>query len=279
MPKVLIPMADYGHDPTEVILPFTVFKEAGFSIVIATENGAPPQLDKMMLEGVTGAMLGASAEVKKLCHSLIDEDCFKQPVAWAHAKFSMDHFDLVFLPGGHEKGVRQLIDSEVIHGHLATFFPKTHRAQGGTKTVAAICHGVQVLAFTPSPSSMDQPFPIDKDGSIELKAEFKSIIHSCATTALPAQLEIFITHATRPFLGDYYKTYGAGTPNVEAYVKFGLVDPDKQFRQGPSWYSPWLSQPFVVVDEGYRYLSARFPPDARRLAEMAVLEVQSVCQA
>lgn len=271
-------MADYGYDPTEVCIPFTVFKDAGFSVTIATENGATPQLDKMMLEGVTGAMLGASAEVKKLCRSLTDEQCFKQPVAWSHADFSIDDFDLVFLPGGHEKGVRQLIDSEIIHKHLATFFPKTLRAQGGRKTVAAICHGVQVLAFTPSPSSLNQSFPIDKNGSINLKADFKSIIHSCATTALPAQLETFITHATRPFLGDYYKTYGAETPNVEDYVGHGLDDPDRRFQQGPSWYSPWLSQPFVVVDEQYRYLSGRFPPDARRLAEIAVREVQSVCQ-
>ncbi len=47
----------------------------------------------------------------------------------------------------------------------------------------------------------------------------KSIIHECATTALPARFEQIAHWGTRAFLGDYYKTYGAGSDDVEASVK------------------------------------------------------------
>jgi len=73
-PKVLIPMADYGHDPTgkaevpaylnewanlhvETAIPYTAFKKAGFEVQFATENGKAPECDKMMLQGVTQKLL------------------------------------------------------------------------------------------------------------------------------------------------------------------------------------------------------------------------------
>jgi hypothetical protein len=88
-------------------------------------------------------------------------------------------------------------------------------------------------------------------------------------------MESFIYRATRVALGNYYKTYGACTPNVEDYVKLGLDDP-KQFIAGPGWYNPSMGQPFVVEDEGYRYISARFPPDAEALAKRVVEVVRGV---
>jgi hypothetical protein len=50
-------------------------------------------------------------------------------------------------------------------------------------------------------------------------ADGKSVIHECVTTALPARFEQVAFWGTRAFLGDYYKTYGAGSDNVEASVR------------------------------------------------------------
>ena len=47
----------------------------------------------------------------------------------------------------------------------------------------------------------------------------KSIIHECVTTALPAAFEDIAFWGTRAFLGDYYKTYGAGSEDVETAVR------------------------------------------------------------
>lgn len=122
---------------------------------------------------------------------------FLHPISWSSAGFSLDTYNLIFLPGGHEKGVRQLIDSPIIHKHLASYFPKTSKPS--KKAVAAVCHGVMVL-------------------SESLGADGQSIIHDCETTALPERFEQAAFWGTRLFLGDYYKTYGAGSDNVETSV-------------------------------------------------------------
>lgn len=70
--------------------------------------------------------------------------------------------------------------------------------------MAAVCHGVMVLSETEG-----------KDG--------KSVIHECVTTALPARFEQVAFWGTRAFLGDYYKTYGVGSDDVEVSVCFFLL--------------------------------------------------------
>jgi putative intracellular protease/amidase len=50
MTRLLICMADAGQDPTEVAVPFHIFKSAGFSVDFATEHGAVPAADPRMLE-------------------------------------------------------------------------------------------------------------------------------------------------------------------------------------------------------------------------------------
>jgi putative intracellular protease/amidase len=139
---------------------------------------------------------------------MIEDPVVQHPLSWTDPSFTLNPYDLIFLPGGHEKGVRQIIDSSVVHAHLASYFPQTKKPS--RKTVAAICHGVQVLAATHLP-----------DG--------KSVLHDVTTTALPGFMEGSIFWMTRLFLGDYYKTYGAGTDNVETFVRKKLDDPRKQY--------------------------------------------------
>ncbi len=91
-----------------------------------------------------------------------------KPLSWTYPKFTLDPYDLVFLPGGHEKGVRQVIDSPMIHQHLAHYFPSTLKPS--TKTVTAVCHGVLALAESNLP-----------DG--------KCVLHDATTTALPGMTE------------------------------------------------------------------------------------------
>ena len=121
---------------------------------------------------------------------------FKQPHSWTEPSFTLEPYDLVFLPGGHEKGVRQIIDSLRVHELLASYFPKTEKPSA--KSLAAICHGVQVLAAAS-------------------KADGTSVMHDCRTTALPHFMEQSIFHATRIFLGDYYKVSLSENLNQKYY--------------------------------------------------------------
>lgn len=132
----------------------------------------------------------------------------KRPLPWTDPRFTLEPYDLVFLSGGHEKGVRQVIDSPIIHHHLAQYFPSTRKPSN--KTIAAVCHAVLVLAESTIP-----------DG--------KSVLHDATTTALPGMMEQGILWATRPFLGDYYKTYGARSESVQTAISKRLDNPEKQY--------------------------------------------------
>jgi putative intracellular protease/amidase len=148
-----------------------------------------------MLQGATKSAVEAYSQMSKTPE-------FQKPLSWTAADFNLDSYNLVFLPGGHEKGVRQLIDSPIMHKHLASYFPATIKPS--SKAVAAVCHGVMVLSETKG-------------------ADEKSVIHECVTTALPARFEQVAFWGTRAFLGDYYKTYGAGSDDVEKSVSWHIT--------------------------------------------------------
>ncbi|KAF2150027.1 class I glutamine amidotransferase-like protein [Myriangium duriaei CBS 260.36] len=249
-PKAIICLADYGSDPSEVAIPYRVFSESGLDVSFATETGAAPACDSKMLTGITGSLLGATAGAKADYRRMAESEKFKAPLSWSAADFDLRHFDLVLLPGGHDKAMRQYIDSKSLHKQLLQYVNEV-RAGAPNKNLAAICHGVQVLASAK-----------DESG--------KSIIHDFETTALPGFMETSISWATWPFLGDYYKTYGSGTPNVEDFVKAGLDNPAAQWKSSTSF------SPFTHRDSKYRYISARFPPDADKFATEAVEMVKGV---
>ncbi|KAK0106204.1 hypothetical protein ONS96_003848 [Cadophora gregata f. sp. sojae] len=250
--KVLIPMSDYGHDPTETAIPYTAFKEAGFEVSFATENGKTPECDTKMLKGITQKLLGATQPAIHAYNQMTTTPSFLHPLTWSSPTFTLDPYNLIFLPGGHDKSVSQLIDSPIMHKLLAAYFPAT--VKPSKKSVAAVCHGVMVLSETKL---------VDDDGGR------RSVIHECMTTALPARFEQAAFWGTRLFLGDYYKTYGAGSDDVEMSVRKCLDDPDKQYKNS------LRMSPFVVEDQKYNYISARFPPDAQLLAEKTVALVRS----
>jgi putative intracellular protease/amidase len=245
-PSVIFLMADYGNDPTETAIPWKVFTEAGFEVVFATEHGKAPACDSMMLTGWTGALLGAPKAAKKAYNQLVETATFQHPKSWTEESFTLKDYDGVVLPGGHDKGIRQIIDSERVHHLLAEYFPLTKKPS--KKCVAAICHGVQVLAASDYTHG-------DIMG--------KSVLANVKTTALQGFHEQFIYHVTRLFLGDYYKTYGHGTPSVQEIVTKRLDRPE-QF-QGSLGFAP-----FVVEDDGSNYVSARYPPDAEEFGKKVV---------
>lgn len=95
-------------------------------------------------------------------------------------------------------------------------------------------------------------------------AEGISVLLDVETTALPDFFESSVYGATKLFLGDYYKTYGAESDNVAAIVRKSLAD-EAQFK-----WSNNVATPFVVEDQRYRYFSGRWPGDAKLLAEKLI---------
>ncbi|HVA61238.1 MAG TPA: type 1 glutamine amidotransferase domain-containing protein [Mycobacteriales bacterium] len=233
--RVLIPLPDTDFDVTEVAVPWRLLTDAGHSVVFATESGATPAADPRLLEGVLFGQLGAAEEPRRFYGELTGAPSFRSPTPWS--ELSPADFDGLLLPGGHAPGMRQYLGSADLQRQVVAFW-RTGRP------VAAICHGVLVLARS-----------VDPDTG-------RSVLAGSRTTCLPKYLERAAYLATAWRLGRYYRTYPA---YVADEVRAALVAPDRQFLVGPRVLSrrgtATDDRPAFVVEDG-RYLSARWPGDA-----------------
>jgi putative intracellular protease/amidase len=242
MKKILIPLPSKGFDPTEVAVPWMVLSQAGHDIVFTTPTGQTGTVDDRMLNG-TGLgllkpILRARGDAVDAYAEMTKTSAFQNPVAYADLREA--DFDGLVLPGGHDKPVREYLESEILQRLVAAFFKVE-------KPIAAICHGVVLAARS-----------LDSDTG-------KSVLHGYKTTALLQKMEMMAYNLTRLYLGDYYLTYPGMT--VEGEVREALGD-QADFVAGPSPTlrdSPNnLERGFTVLDR--HYLSARWPGDAYSFA-------------
>jgi putative intracellular protease/amidase len=238
--RVLLPLPDRDFDVTEVAVPWRLLTRAGHEVVFATERGERPAADPLLLTGVLFGQLGAEPEPKAFYREMEEAPAFARPLAWS--AIDPASFDALFLAGGHAPGMRQYLGSALLQEKVLAFW-KTGRP------VAAICHGVLVLARTKDPATGE------------------SVIASSRTTCLPAYMERVAYYTTSWKLGRYYRTYPA---YVEDEVRAALRNPGTQFVRGPiALFSRGTDAddgPAMVVEDG-RYLSARWPGDAYLLTK------------
>jgi putative intracellular protease/amidase len=241
--RVLMPLPDRDFDVTEVAVPWKLLTRAGHEVVFATENGARPAADPLLITGVIFGQLGAEPEPRALYAEMERAPEFDRPFAWS--ALDPGAYDALFLAGGHAPGMRQYLGSADLAGKVLAFW-KTGRP------VAAICHGVLVLARTRDPETGE------------------SVLAGCKTTCLPRYMEQVAYYSTAWKLGRYYRTYPA---YVEDEVRGALRDPEKQFVRGPlalfSRGTEADDRPAMVVEDG-RYVSARWPGDAYLIAKRLI---------
>ncbi|MEO7092939.1 MAG: type 1 glutamine amidotransferase domain-containing protein, partial [Polyangiales bacterium] len=237
-----VPLPDHDFDVTEVAVPWKILRDAGHTLVFATEiAGARPAADPRLLEGVIFGKLGAAPDAIAFYRELEAAPEFTDTIAWS----SIDpaRFDGLLLAGGHAPRMRQYLGSEVLQQKVAAFW-----ATG--KPVAAICHGTIVLARA-------------RDA-----ATGKSVLAQSRTTCLPGYMERLAYSLTFWKLGRYYRTYDA---YVEEEVRGALDDQERQFLRGPTTLGAHGTMDddsaAFVVDDG-RYVSARWPGDAYAFARL-----------
>ncbi len=237
-----MPLPDRDFDVTEVAVPWRLLREAGHTVIFATEEANVPMGDPRLLNGVIFGQLGAAPQPKEFYGQMTEAGEFRHPIAWPDIDPS--EFDGLVLAGGHAPGMRQYLGSAALRQKVGAFWALK-------RPVAAICHGVLVLART-------------RD-----RATGKSVIAGMRTTCLQKYQERAAYFLTAWRLGRYYRTYPA---YVEDEVKAALDDPG-QFEHGPRALTARGTatddRAAFVVQDG-NYLSARWPGDAYLFAKRLI---------
>ena len=217
-------------------MPWRVLTRRGDTVTFATERGdVVPEADPRLLTGVVFGKLGAAPDAIECYRAMEASAEFRAPIACS--AIDVARFDGLMLPGGHAPGMKQYLEGEELRRKVLDFW-RTN------KPVAAICHGVIVLART-----------IDD-------ATGKSVLAERRTTCLPKYMERLAYTLTFWKLGRYYRTY---PEYVEDEVRRALDDPRRQFACGPTTLGARGTDDddahAFVVEDG-RYVSARWPGDA-----------------
>jgi protease I len=240
--RILIPLAAYGFDPTETAIPWKVLSREGHEIVFASPEGKIAAADSRMLNGaglgILKRLLRAREDAVAAYHEMEQSPEFIHPIAYNTIKEAA--FDALLLPGGHDKGVKEYLESTILQQTVVDFF----RVK---KPVAAICHGVVLAARSIDP------------------ATGKSVLYNYKTTALLKSQELTAYNITRFWLKDYYLTYPQHT--VQDEVTAALAD-KRDFICGPK---PLFRDRIDNIERGFtvkdrNYLSARWPGDAYRFS-------------
>lgn len=247
--KIVIPLPNYGFDPTEVAISWKLLSEAGHEVYFATPIGKVAAADRLMLTGKGLCIFKSLLKARKdavIAYQMMEKDhLFQQPISYK--EISNVDFDVLFLPGGHHKGVKEYLESKILQNIVIDFFDNG-------KTVAAICHGVVLLARSIHPATN------------------KSVLYDYKTTALLKSQEKLAYNLTRLWLRDYYLTYPDTT--VEEEVK-SVLSSEKNFLTGKLPIERDsennLSAGFVVKDRNY--LSARWPGDVYSLSKALLAKI------
>eukprot|EP01114_Cavostelium_apophysatum_P012292 TRINITY_DN2733_c0_g1_i1.p1 TRINITY_DN2733_c0_g1~~TRINITY_DN2733_c0_g1_i1.p1 ORF type:complete len:523 (+),score=135.34 TRINITY_DN2733_c0_g1_i1:56-1624(+) len=235
--KIVMPLPDTDFDPTESAVPWKILTMEGVDVYFATERGTIAKCDDMLVrpQGIIASQLAATTEAKQFYFEMETSPNFCNPIPWE--KVNPSEFDGLLLPGGHAPGMKQYLESQVLQGKIAEFWELK-------RPVAAICHGVLLLARTKSLHT------------------HQSVLSHRKTTTLPVYLENLGYYLSRWQYGNRYRTYEQYCENE---VKSFLGDSFTQFYMGPisvgiRGTAMDHSNAFVVRDENY--LSARWPGDA-----------------
>ncbi|GLQ48971.1 type 1 glutamine amidotransferase domain-containing protein [Dyella flava] len=277
MATVLIPLPHMDYDPSEVAVPWRVLTQAGHHVIFATPDGQIASADPIMLSGmgldpwgwlpgvrrlpVFGLLLRANRDARRDHARLVQDVAFRSPLRWD--AIDDNSYDALLLPGGHcARGMRSYLESERLKAVIAASF-------AADKPVAAICHGVLLVART-------------------LGADGRSVLHRRRTTGLTWALEKSawsLTRITRFWDPHYYRTYReepgqpAGYMSVQQEVTRALADPADFLdvpKHAPHYWrktsgmvrdSDGDDTPAFVVRDG-NYLSARWPGDVHRFAQV-----------
>jgi putative intracellular protease/amidase len=277
MSKVLMPLPARDFDPTEAAVSWKVLRGAGHTVVFATPDGERSFADDLMITGegldpwgfipglkklkVLGAILRANGDGRAAYAELEGDAAFLHPLR--HDALRAEDFDGLLLPGGHRtRGMRGYLESPSLQSLVVRAFELE-------KPIAAVCHGVLLVARSVSPRTG------------------RSVLFGRRTTSLTwsqEHLAANLGRVARFWDGSYYRTYEdepgqpCGYMGVQAEVTRALEKPGDYLdvpKDAPDYSlktdgrhrdTMRDDRPAFLVEDG-RYLSARWPGDVHTFAK------------
>ncbi len=231
--RVVIALPTVDFDPTESSVPWKVLSDAGHEVLFATADGEPGTCDAAMLKGVFFGQIGAKKENVALYREMEQSPAFLNPIRFA--EIDIETHDLLVLPGGHAKGMRQFLEDETLQARVASFL-------AADKPLGSICHGAVVLARSKA-------------------ADGTPAIAGRRITGLPKSMEMGAWLLTCSYLGGYFRTYPEWVQDeVQGALGVGV------FETGP--LVPSYGNPFTVRDRNL--VTARWPGDSQAFSERLV---------
>ncbi|BDS11774.1 type 1 glutamine amidotransferase domain-containing protein [Aureispira anguillae] len=249
--RVLIPLPTYGVDPTEIAIPWKLMHKKNYDLVFSTPTGEKGTADQIMLTGkhlgIFKSLLWARKDAREAYTEMEKQNSFCHPLKYS--ELNAADFDAILLPGGHDKKVKEYLESKLLQQLIVDFF----RAE---KPVAGICHGVILIARSIDPATQ------------------KSVLFNYKTTALLKLQELLAFNLTRLWMGDYYLTYPETTTEDEV---LRVLATKEHFLKGPRPIQRDTAQNlkcgFVVKDRNY--LSARWPGDVYNFATQFITMIEN----
>jgi putative intracellular protease/amidase len=237
----LLPSADY--DPTEACVVWRSVKNAGYKVLFASPDGNLAYGDSRLTKtgfGLLNPFLMTGKLALKTYEEMITSEEFRNIKSFS--EIDIKQIQGIFVPGGHDKKVRTLLESKIAQDIILEGFKRN-------LPIGAVCHGVLLLARTIDPVTN------------------KSVLHGRKTTSLTNMMEMTAWNLTRAWLGDYYRTY---PESVESEVKSALAGKNDYIR-GPliSKRDTESNKNGFTVRDG-NYISARWPGDCYTLADRYV---------
>jgi len=139
--RILLPIPSYGFDPTEVAIPWKLISEKDIEVVFITPEGKKASADSLMLKGeklgIFKSLLRARQDAVDAYYEMEKNESFCNPLKYIDVQ--EENFNAILLPGGHDKGVKEYLESEVLQHLVVDCFV-------AQKPVGAICHGVVLAA-------------------------------------------------------------------------------------------------------------------------------------
>ena len=291
---IVIAIPSQGFDPSEAAVTWQVLKLAKQQVLFATPDGNPAAADPLMVTGVgldwwgwipgikhlkaVGLLLRANAAARGAYAAMLADEHYQSPMCYAD--IHPEEIDGLVLPGGHAKSMRPFLEDKILQDKVrACMTPAVAGSPGAHLPVAAICHGVLVLARTQGENG-------------------KSVIFGRKLTALPWDFErkAWVTGRIFRFWDPhYYRTYleqagdAVGYWSVEAEIIRSLESPE-DFRlplKGTQDFALKTSglhrdtvdnsRPSWVVEDG-NLVTARWPGDVHTFAKTFLHVLQNYRQ-